>query len=311
MNKIKKLSVVIPVYNCIDTLEELFNRLENNLKNIVKDYEIIFVDDSNDFKSWEILNLISKKSNKTLCIKLSRNFGQHAAIMAGLNNSTGDWIIIMDCDLQDRPEEIKNLIKACDVKTDIIFASRKKRSDNLIKKLSSKFFYFLIEFLCEIKMDHTVSNFGLYSRKVIEAVLSINDNHKFFPLMVRWTGFQSKTIDIKHDERTKGKSSYNLKKSLLISISAIVSFSNKPLRIFIYFGFLISLISIIVAFYFLYLALNDKITVIGWASVILSIWFFGGMFLSSVGIVGFYIGKTFDQTKKRPSYIISKKLNFD
>lgn len=311
MNKIKKLSVVIPVYNCIDTLNELFNRLENNIKNIVKEYEIIFVDDSNDFKSWKMLESISNKSKKTLCIKLSRNFGQHAAIIAGLSNSTGDWIIIMDCDLQDRPEEIINMIEACDAKTDIIFASRKKRSDNLIKRLSSKFFYFLIEFLCEIKMDHTVSNFGLYNRKVIEAVLSINDNHKFFPLMVRWVGFQSKTMDIKHDERIKGKSSYNFKKSLLVSISAIVSFSNKPLRIFIYFGFLVSLISIITALYFLYAAWNDKITIIGWASVIISIWFFGGMLLSSVGIVGIYIGKTFDQTKKRPSYIISKKLNFD
>lgn len=311
MNNIKKLSVVVPVYNCIDTINELFTRLEKSLKKVVNNFEIIFVDDSIDYKTWETLESISKKSNSVLCIKLSRNFGQHAAITAGLDNSTGDWVVIMDCDLQDRPEEIINLAQAIDDKTDIVFASREKRHDNFFKKISSKFFYFLIEFLTNIEMDHTVSNFGLYSRKVINAVLSINDNHKFFPLMVRWVGFQSKTIDIKHAERIKGKSSYNFKKLLLVSVSTIISFSNKPLRFFMYFGSFISFISIIIAFYFFYLAWNDKILITGWSSLIISIWFFGGLLLSSIGIAGIYIGKTFDQTKKRPTYIISKKNKYN
>ena len=307
MNNIKKLSVVVPVYNCIDTINELFTRLEKSLKKVVNNFEIIFVDDSKDYKIWETLESISKKSSNVLCIKLSRNFGQHAAITAGLDNSTGDWLVIMDCDLQDRPEEIINLVQAIDDKTDIVFASRKKRHDSFLKKISSKFFYFLIELLTEIKMDHTVSNFGLYSKKVINAVLSINDNHKFFPLMVRWVGFQSKTIDIKHDERIKGKSSYNFKKLFLISFSTIISFSNKPLRIFMYLGLFISFISVVITFYFFYLAWNAKFTITGWSSLIISIWFFGGVLLSSIGITGIYIGKTFDQTKKRPTYIITKK----
>ena len=310
MINIKKLSVIIPVFGCLDTIDELYKRLNLNLKKVAKNYEIIFIDDSDNAETWNKLISISKKSKKVLCINLSRNFGQHAAVTAGLENSSGDWIVIMDCDLQDKPEEIINLVENCDKNSEIVFASRKKRSDNFLKKFSSILFYSIMTWLTNIKLDYTVSNFGLYSKNVIRAVLSLEDNHRFFPLMVRWVGFKSKTIAVKHEKRIKGRSSYSLKKLMLISFRTIISFSDKPLRIFMYLGFFISLMSSVVAIYFIYLALNNHISMVGWPSLMVSIWFFGGTLLGVVGLVGIYIGKTFDQTKKRPIYIISKKINF-
>lgn len=310
MLNIKKLSVIIPVYGCIDTIDELYKRLNINLKKVAKNYEIIFVDDSNNLSTWNKLKNISKKSKKVLCISLSRNFGQHAAVTAGLENSNGDWIVIMDCDLQDKPEEIINLVKNCENDCDIVYASRKKRNDNFIKKISSILFYSLMSWLTNIKLDYTVSNFGLYKQKVIKAVLSLEDNHRFFPLLVRWVGFNSKTIVVKHEKRGKGRSGYSIRKLILLAFRTIISFSDKPLRIIMYIGFLIASVASIVAIYFLYLALNGYVSVIGWPSLIVSIWFFGGTLLGVIGLVGLYIGKTFDQTKKRPVYIIAKKINF-
>ena len=167
-----------------------------------------------------------------------------------------------------------------------------------------------MSWLTNIKLDYTVSNFGLYSKKVIKAVLSLEDNHIFFPLLVRWVGFNSKTIVVKHEKRSRGHSGYSLKKLILLAFRSIISFSDKPLRIIMYIGFLIASIASIVAIYFFYLALNDHVSVIGWPSLIVSIWFFGGTILGVLGLVGIYIGKTFDQTKKRPVYVISKKINF-
>ena len=310
MIEINKLSVVIPIFGCFNTIKELLERLNTTLKTIVNDYEIIFVDDSDDIETWDKLKLIGKTSKKVLCIKLSRNFGQHAAITAGLDNAKGDWVVIMDCDLQDRPEEIKKLIENCNVGYDIVFASRKYRNDNLIKKLSSRFFYSLMSWLTNIKLDYTVSNFGLYSKKVIKAVLSLKDNYKFFPLMVRWIGFKFKTISVKHDRRIIGKSNYSLTKLILISFTVIISFSDKLLKIFMFLGFLISGLSTLIALYYLYLTLSNKIVVLGYSSLIISVWFIGGMLLGAVGFVGIYVGKTFDQTKQRPTYIISEKINF-
>ncbi len=310
MINIKKLSVIIPVFGCIDTIDELYKRLIINLKKISKNYEIIFIDDSNDSNTWNKLQNISKKSKKVLCINLSRNFGQHAAVTAGLENSSGDWIVVMDCDLQDRPEEIINLVKKCERNCDIVFASRKNRNDSFLKKFSSILFYSIMTWLTNIKMDHSVSNFGLYSKNVIKAVLSLEDNHRFFPLMVRWVGFNSKTIVVQHEKRNQGRSSYSLKKLILLSFRTIISFSDKPLRLFMYIGFFIAFISSLVAIFFIYLALNNDVSVIGWPSLIVSIWFFGGTLLGVLGLLGIYIGKTFDQTKKRPVYIIAKKINF-
>ena len=310
MNKLSSVSVIIPVHGCLNLIEELNKRLIENLILISKKYQIIYVDDSDDIEIWKKLKKICKTSKKIKSIKLSRNFGQHAAIYAGLENSTSDWVIIMDCDLQDRPEEIINLVKNCDSNTDIIYASRKKRSDNFFKILASKFFYILMSWLTNITLDYTVSNFGIYSKKSIEAVLSLKDKHKFFPLMIRWIGFNSKTINVIHDKRKIGKSSYSLFKLILISLSTIISFSDKPLKIFMLIGFLISFLSACVAFYYLYLYLNNQILILGYSSLIISIWFIGGILLAALGFIGIYIGKTFDQTKQRPVYIISEKINF-
>lgn len=310
MNKLNSVSVIIPVFGCLNSIDELYRRLEQNLKLVTKNYQIIFVDDSNDLNIWNKLKVISKISKKITCIKLSRNFGQHAAISAGLENCNSDWVIIMDCDLQDRPEEIINLVKNCDKNIDIVYASRKKRNDSFFKILVSRLFYGLMSWLTDIKLDHTVSNFGIYNKKTIKAVLSLKDRHKFFPLMVRWVGFNSKTILVQHDKRKTGKSSYNLFKLILISIATIISFSDKSLKIFMFIGFIISFLSACVAIYYFYLYLNDKITVLGYSSLIISIWFIGGILLTAVGFIGIYIGKTFDQTKQRPVYIISEKINF-
>ncbi|MFQ3367916.1 MAG: glycosyltransferase involved in cell wall biosynthesis [Methylophilaceae bacterium] len=302
------ISVVIPVYQCEESLAQLHKRLTISLKSLVSDYEIIFIDDRSLGNTWELIQSISKKDNFVRGLRLSRNFGQHVAITAGLEESLGEWVVVMDCDLQDKPEEIVKLYKASQRGFDIVFAQRVDRKDSYLKKITSRLFYKSLSYLTGTKLDPLVANFGIYNRKVINAILSMKETHKYFPLMVRWVGFSSISIPVEHMQREVSKTSYTFKSLLTLSVGIILSFSNKPLRLIIKLGFTISLLSAIYALIIIINVLLNGTILPGWSSIMVSIWFNSGMLMSIVGIVGLYVGKSFDEAKYRPVYIVEDRI---
>ena len=204
-------SVVTPVYGCKTSLYELYIRLKNPLEIINPDFEIIMVNDGNLDGSWETIVELTKKDNRVKGLNLSRNFGQHNAITAGLAHCTGEWVIVIDCDLQDQPEEIRRLLEKAEEGFDIVLAQRINRRDSLLKKILSKIFYKILSYLTESKQDYRVANYGIYSKKVIKAILDMKDYIRYFPTMVRWVGFRQVTIEVEHSDRVSGKTSYSVK----------------------------------------------------------------------------------------------------
>ena len=302
------ISIVSPVYRAEKILPILVSEINLVMERIGEDYEIILVDDRSPDNSWEVMKVLSSQNPKIKSIRLSRNFGQHSAIFAGLTRAKGDWVVVMDCDMQDQPKEIAKLYKKALEGYDIVLGQRENRKDKFLKKLSSKLFYKVFNYLSGGQFNNEIGNFGIYKKKVIGSILNINDYIKFFPLFINWVGFKSISIPIEHSEREEGKSSYSISRLLKLAFNVIVSFSDKPLRLFINFGLGISILSFILGIYYLYLAITHKITQPGFSSLILSIWFLSGIIISCIGIVGVYLGKTFDQAKNRPTFIIDEEL---
>lgn len=301
-----KLSVVSPVYRAELVLEELVERISNSIPSAFNSFEIILVDDFSPDKSWQKIEEISKRNNNVRGFKLSRNFGQHYAITAGLNQVKGDYIVVLDCDLQDQPEEINKLFVESQKGYDIVLARRYERKDSLYKKTVSKLFYKTLSYLTGTKQDATVANFGIYSKQVIDEVVKLEEKIKYFPTMVKWVGFSTSYVNVEHASRSEGKSNYNLKKLLNLALDIILAYSDKPLRLIIKFGLSIALISFIMVIYVLFEKMTGKVSVSGYASLIISIWFLSGCLLTTLGVVGLYIGKIFEGVKNRPSYIIEK-----
>jgi len=306
-----KLSIVSPVYKCEACIESLIDRLIISIKQITTEFELIFVNDASPDNSWNRLLELSQNNSDIKLINLSRNFGQHAAITAGLANASGEWVVVMDCDLQDLPEEIPNLFTKAQKGYDYVLAERVVRKDSLYKQMTSRIFYRVLSYLTDTKQDTTVANFGIYHRKVITEVLAMGDQIRFFPLMVKWVGFNGTKLAVQHANRETGTSSYSLLKLLRLSADVILSFSDKPLKILVKIGFTISILALILGLYNLIAYLNGEIIVQGYASLILSVWFLSGLLLSMLGLVGLYVGKSFDKVKGRQVFIINEKINFD
>lgn len=304
-----KISIVVPVYRGEQFLDELYQRVKKAVAAIASDWELILVNDQSPDGSWEIMRKLSKNDPAVKSIDLSRNFGQHFAITAGLTYATGDWIVVMDCDLQDTPEEIPALYQKAQEGYDSVLAQRGKRQDGILKRLGSKVFYQVFSFMTDTRMDPSIANFGIYHRKVIQAILSMGDYIRYFPTMVQWVGFRKTELPVQHTERNSGKSSYSFYKLLKLAINSILTFSDKPLRIIAATGLVVSLLSFVTALVFFIMALTGHIKVQGYASLILTLWFTSGMLMMTVGVVGIYVGKTFSQVKNRPTFLISHSLN--
>ena len=306
-----KISVVSPVYGCRECLADLCARLTATLAPLGGDFEIILVNDACPQGSWETIQALARQDARVKGINLSRNFGQHYAITAGLDHASGDWVVVMDCDLQDKPEEIAKLYAKAREGYDIVFGQRLERQDSFFKKLSSRMFYWVLEYFTDTEHDKTIANFGIFSRQVIETVNRYREQNRSFPLFVKIAGFRRTQVPVAHDDRLYGKSSYNFSKLINLAIDSIVAHSNKPLRLFIQFGFFIALGSMLYAFwlvlsYFLYGDIAE-----GWTSLMVSMFFMFGLLFGILGILGLYIGKIFDEVKGRPLYIIAEAVNLD
>jgi len=303
------ISSVIPVYKAEPIIDELVERLILSMESITSDFEIILVDDCGPDNSWQKIEENCRKDSRVRGIKLSRNFGQHYAISAGLDNALGDWIVVMDCDLQDQPEEIIKLYSKIQEGYDIVLAERFERKDSFLKRLGSSIFYKFLSYLTGNKQDASVANFGMYSKKVITAICSMKETIRYFPTMVNWVGFKKTTVAVNHAERKIGSSSYNLKKLLNLGVDIILAYSDKPLRLTIKLGLLVSSLSFITGLFYIVKWLSGGIKVLGYTSLILAICFFSGCIIAILGIVGLYIGKIFEGVKNRPHYIIDKKYD--
>ena len=291
-------------------LEELVSRVELAVEPITEDYEIILVNDCSPDDSWSKMKEICAKDKKVKGINLSRNFGQHYAITAGLTASTGEWIVVMDCDLQDRPEEIPNLYKKAQEGYDTVFAELVEREDKFMKKFTSRAFSYFFAYFTDSPVDKKTNNFGIYHRKVIDAVLSMGDNIKCFPVEVRWVGFRIGYHPVVKDARAEGTSGYTWAKLIAFAFDNIIAFSNKPLKMATTLGFYIVAFSILLAFYYLIIYLAGGIAVSGFTTLIISLWLIGGILISLIGIVGIYLGRVFDKVKDRPVFIIKEQINF-
>ena len=303
------ISVVSPVYRGEKMLDELVSRIKSAIGSITDSYEIILVNDASPDRSWEEICRICNLDEQVVGINLSRNFGQHYAITAGLSYATGEWVVVMDCDLQDRPEEIPNLYAKAMEGYDSVMAQRVVRHDTFFKRMSSKLFYLLFSYLTETTQDASIANFGIYHRKVIDAVLSMGDSMRYFPAQVQWVGFRKVVLPVDHSERAEGKSSYSFKKLFRLALDTMISFSDKPLRIMVKFGFFITLLSILAGLYYFVKWLCGGVVVLGYTSIMISVWFLAGVVVSLLGVVGLYLGKMFDKIKNRPVFIVSETRN--
>lgn len=287
-------------------IDELVRRIVASVAPITPAFEIILVDDRGPDNGWSRIVAAAAADARVRGVQLSRNFGQHRAITAGLEAARGEWIVVMDCDLQDQPEEIPGLLaQAQQEGQDLVLARRLNRQDAWFKRFVSRAFYWTLSYLTETRQDPAIANFGIYHRRVIAAVLAMRESIRYFPTMVRWVGFTMGTRDVAHAERAEGNSSYNLRRLLHLALDIILSYSDKPLRLTIKLGLIITAGAFAFALFTLVRFATGQIVVPGYTSLITSIWLFSGLIIATLGMVGLYVGRTFEQVKNRPIYLIA------
>lgn len=300
------LSVVIPVYRAGSVLTELLRRLHAALLPITPDFELVLVDDgSPDPGDWATVQQHAALDNRVRGLRLSRNFGQHHALTAGLEASKGQWIVVMDCDLQDQPEEIVLLLAKARQGYQGVLARRGSRTDAAVVRGGSRLFYRVLGYLTGEHQDPEVGNFGIYHRQLIDAVLRLRESTRYFPTMVRWAGFRQTSLSVSHGVGTR-PSSYSLARRLQLALDILLTYSDKPLRLAVYFGLLLSGGAFLLGLVMLGRYALGQITVPGYASLIVSISLFSGIIISVLGMVGLYVGKTFEGVRNRPLYVVAE-----
>jgi dolichol-phosphate mannosyltransferase len=303
-----EISVVVPVYNEEENLSELHRRLRVVLeKDLQVTYEIIFIDDGSKDNSWEIIEKLHNQNGNIKGVKFSRNFGHHIAVTAGINNVSGEVTIVMDADLQARPEDIPKAFEEYKKGCDVIWAVAIERQDGVVARFGAKLFYALFNKLANINIPENIV-FLTFSMKAVDAIRAFGEKRRILAGIYSDIGFKARTIVVKKDKRFAGTVKYNLKKRLLLAVTGTISYSKIPLRISSYLGFIISVCSMIFTLIVFIRKLFFDISVSGYASLIIAITFIGGVQLMILGILGEYIGVVVDEVKNRPNYIVEKKL---
>lgn len=302
------ISVVSPIYKSEKIVAELVSQLKNALTRITEDFELILVCDGSPDNSWNEILKCCAADKRVVGISLSRNFGQHPALSAGLKYAKGDYVVVIDCDLQDNPSEIIRMYELIKQGYDIVRTRRIKRKDGFVKRLSSKAFNTVYKFLSGMKTDGSIPNFSMFSRKVVDEFNKMGEVSRSFQSLMLYLGFKTVTIDIEHQNRYEGKSSYSFVKLLKLSEDVIISNSNRPLRIGVAIGAVMTLLSLVLVIYNTVLYFTKSI-VPGFSSTIISIWFVGGVILMMMGVMGLYIDRIFNQVKNRQIYIVDEVIN--
>jgi polyisoprenyl-phosphate glycosyltransferase len=298
-----EISVVVPVYKCAECLRHLHDRLDLALAQIPGEHEIIFVDDRSPDESWDVLRELAEQDASVCLVRLSRNFGQHAAITAGIEHARGHWVVVMDCDLQDPPEEIPRLYARAQEGVDIVYARRTGRQGPWHRRAGSRLYFRLLNASLGTDFDPDYGNFTIISRKVRDAFLRFRDKDRHYLMILRWLGYEHASIDVAHADRYAGESAYTLGTLIRFAIDGLFFQSTTLLRWSTYIGFAASLGGVLLATvifvrYFL------GTTYPGWTSLTVLILLIGGLTITTVGVAGLYIGKIFTQVKDRPLYVV-------
>jgi len=310
----KKISVIIPMYYEELVANECYKRVVGVLNNIENyEYEIIFINDGSKDKTLEILEEIAEKDRNAKIISFSRNFGHQAAVTAGLKESTGDVVIIIDSDLQDPPELIPDMIKLWEEGNEVVYGKRKARDgESIFKLLTAKMFYKTLNALSDVDIPKDTGDFRLVDRKVVNQMNNLPEHNKFLRGLWSWLGYKQYAFEYERKERFAGKTKYPLKKMLKLAGDGIISFSSKPIKLVGLLGIISILISIIILIYALisYVCKLNHLSA-GWTSLMCAVTFFAGVQLLSLWIISEYIGRIYDETKGRPQYIVDKKININ
>jgi dolichol-phosphate mannosyltransferase len=307
MNK-PEISIVIPTYCEEGNIFELYEQLQRELtKSEIHSFEIIYVNDGSHDNSLMKIKELTVRDNRVKFIHFSRNFGHQNALRAGLDFAQGAAVISMDADLQHPPELIPTLIAFWRAGNKVVYTKRKDKNDlSFFKKLTSKMFYKLVNYLSETKLEEGTADFRLLDRSVVEALKNFNENNLFYRGIIPGLGFRQHGIDYIPNERFSGNTKYTFSKMVRFALTGITSSSAKPLYFSIYLGAFLALCSFFYALYAIYVSIFTTEAVAGWTSTIASILFIGGIQLMMLGIVGIYLGKLFSESKKRPNYIIEE-----
>jgi glycosyltransferase involved in cell wall biosynthesis len=304
-----EIAVVVPVYKGRPMLRELRDRLFQTLKSITPNFSIILVDDSSPDQSWSLIQQLGQEDSRIRGILLSRNFGQHNAITAGLDHARAHWYVVMDCDLQDAPEDISLLYERARQGFDVVVGIRRKEGHSLLKRISSKLFYRTFNFLAGIELDWSVSNYRIFSDRVAEGFRQMREQMRFLPASLSFMGFHVGTVELPHHPRTHGRSSYTLSKLVSLASNTILAHSQMPLKIVAAFGLFLSIAAMTMAGLIAARAAIWGVSVTGWASLIVAVFAVGGVQIFLIGIVGIYVGKNFEEAKKRPLYFVKDDCN--
>ena len=300
-----ELSIVIPVYGCSSCLSTLHERLCNALDGI-SDWEVVFVDDCSPDGAWGPLEALARGDHRVRALRLSRNFGQHAAITAGLAETRGSWVVVMDCDLQDPPEEIPRLLATAKQGYDVVLTQRDQRQQAWHRRVGARIYFRVRNVLLGQTMDTEYSTLSVISRGVVDAFLSLGDRDRQYMLILHWLGFRRVVVSLAHAERHEGRSAYTLGKLLQVALDGMFFQTTRLLRWIVYVGFAVALAGVALATVFIALYFTSS-ALPGFTSLAVLILLVGGFIIVSTGITGLYVGKIFEQVKGRPLYIVDRR----
>jgi len=302
-------SVVVPVFNEREILNELYNRLTSVMDRLGEPYEIILVNDGSDDGSWELMKTLHSQDDHVKIINFSRNFGHQIAISAGLDHSSGKAVTIMDADLQDPPEVLAQFVQKWKEGFDVVYGIRRRRG-NLFKRLCYKLFYRILSSISNIYIPEESGDFSLLSRRVVEAIKLTKERSRFLRGIRSWVGFNQIGVEYERPVRLGGEPKYTLTKLVKLALDGFFAFSWMPLRLSTYAGFSISGLSFLLIIYALYRKIIMKIPLVGWASIFIAVLFVGGIQLIMIGVVGEYIARIYEEVKERPLYMVESKYGF-
>jgi glycosyltransferase involved in cell wall biosynthesis len=302
MNDTPDVSVVIPVYGCGGCLRRLHTRLVTALGSITPAFEIILVDDRSPDGAWEVMKEIGELDPRVRVLRLSRNFGQHAAITAGLTRSRGRWTVVMDCDLEEPPEEIPRLYLKAQEGYDIVRAARLDRKVSSARRSVSRVYRYVF-----LESDRTTEygTLSIISRKVVDAFLSLRERDREYQMMLDWLGFTQATIPFVHEERGSGTSSYTPRRLLKVAFDGMFFRTTVLLRLIVLLGFLVATAGAGLAAYAVY-ARYTAASPSGYTSIVVILLVLSGFIIVSLGVVGLYVGRIFDQVKERPLFVVDE-----
>jgi len=307
-----EISVITPVYNEENNIEPFIVSVQKTLKKITDQYEIIFVLDPSKDSTESVIKSFANTNPKIKLISLSRRFGQPAATIAGIHNASGKKVVVIDVDLQDPSEIILKMYEKIEEGYDVVYGKRINRDgETFFKKKLSELGYRVINYMSDINIPRDVGDFRMMSSRVVENLKNLNETHGFLRGLVSYVGFKQTSVEFDRKARTFGQSKYNrFFGSIKIGLNGLIFFTSKPLQIMSFLGFFFSTISFLIGLIYLLTKLMGFNLSPGLPTTILVITFFSGLQLISLGLLGEYVGRIYDEVKKRPQYIINEKINF-